>query len=99
MGVSANITDVSSVDTIFEALTLHFDARLDILVLSAAVMGLARMGEGSIDNAFLDRFMAGNLKFPILLVDRLVASRSFRAASRVVAVSSEAVRARRPPGG
>lgn len=99
VGVNADITDPSAPNVIITSLISHFEGKLDILVFNAAVMSLARMGDGAMDDAFLDRFMVGNLKFPIMLMDRLVAQERVRPGSRVIAISSEAVRAKRPAGG
>jgi 3-oxoacyl-[acyl-carrier protein] reductase len=99
VGITADITASSALAIILDVLSSYFDGKLDILVFNAAVMSLARIGEGKMDDAFLDRFLAGNLRFPIRLIDQLVERGGFRPGSRVVAISSEAVRARRPPGG
>ncbi|KAF2441970.1 NAD(P)-binding protein [Karstenula rhodostoma CBS 690.94] len=102
IGLSCNIAapdTASEVNTIFEALTTHFAGKLDIVVFNAAVMTLAKMGEGSVRPDVVDLTFAGNVRFPVVLVERFVREGVFRGGGRVVAVSSEGVRARRPDGG
>ena len=62
-------------------------------------MGLARMGEGTVTVDFVNAALAGNVGFPVMLMEKLVAGKHLRQDGRVVAVSSEAVRDWRPNGG
>lgn len=99
VGIAADITSPTAPSIILDALRTHFDDKVDIVVLNAAVMGLAKMGEGVLDAEWVDRSMAGNVRFPVLLMEGLVGGGHLRQNGRVVAVSSEGVRARRPGGG
>ncbi|KAF2690823.1 short-chain dehydrogenase [Lentithecium fluviatile CBS 122367] len=100
VGIPANISSPSSAVTkVLETLRKNFEGKVDIIVFNAAVMGLAKMGEGGVTESFVDEAMAGNVKFPILLVEDLVREGMIRNCGRVVAISSEGVRARRPGGG
>lgn len=62
-------------------------------------MGLGKMGEGTVTSDFVNKAFAGNVGFPVMLIEKLVSGRSFGLGGRVVAVSSEAVRDWRPNGG
>jgi hypothetical protein len=62
-------------------------------------MSLAKMGEGTSTEDFVDICLAGNVIFPVMLMEALVAGKFLRPGGRVVAISSEAVRDRRPSGG
>ncbi|KAL5422629.1 hypothetical protein PMIN04_004555 [Paraphaeosphaeria minitans] len=100
--LSCNIAapdSTSEVTTICEALDTHFAGKLDIVVFNAAVMTLAKMGEGSVRPDVVDLAFAGNVRFPVMLVEHFLRDGAFRRGGRVVAVSSEGVRARRPDGG
>lgn len=100
VGISANITTPeASVSAIVQAIRNNFGGKIDIVVLNAAIMGLARMGEGAVTSELVDRALAGNTKFPIALIESLVKDGMANRDGRVVAISSEGVRARRPPGG
>lgn len=102
VGLNCNIAapdTAGEVNTILEALITHFAGVLDIIVFNAAVMTLAKMGEGSVRPDVVDLTFAGNVRFPVMLVERFVKEGVFRASGRVVAVSSEGVTARRPDGG
>ncbi|ORY09351.1 short-chain dehydrogenase [Clohesyomyces aquaticus] len=99
VGTLTDITSPSAPHCILEALQDDFEGKVDIVVFNAAVMGLARMGEGTIDAGFVERAFAGNVTFPILLMEELVKVGSFRPDSRVVAISSEGSRVKRPAGG
>lgn len=99
MGVQADISKPgSSVPSIINVLRKEF-GRVDIVVFNAAVMGLAKMGEGSVTGDFVEKALAGNVMFPVMLMEELVKEALLRKDGRVIAVSSEGVRARRPPGG
>ncbi|KAF2704817.1 short-chain dehydrogenase [Pleomassaria siparia CBS 279.74] len=99
VGIHADITSLSAPATILDALRTDFDGKVDILVFNAAVMGLAKTGEGTMNPEWVDRCLAGNVRFPVLLMEGLVAGEYLRRESRVIAISSEGVRARRPDGG
>ncbi|KAJ4358007.1 uncharacterized protein N0V89_002585 [Didymosphaeria variabile] len=88
-----------AVANILEALTTHFSSKIDIVIFNAAVMTLAKMGEGSVREDVVDLALAGNVRFPVMLVEHLLRENVFRKQGRVIAVSSEGVRARRPDGG
>lgn len=62
-------------------------------------MGLAKIGDGTVHADFVQRALMGNVQFPIMLMEDLVSGKFLRRNGRIVAVSSEGVRARRPPGG
>jgi hypothetical protein len=62
-------------------------------------MGLAKMGSGGVTQEFVNSALMGNLQFPILLMEELVQDECMQPDGRVVAISSEGVRARRPGGG
>lgn len=89
----------SSATIILDALRKDFNGKIDIVIFNAAVMGLAKMGEGSVTESFVDGALAGNIKFPIMLMEDLVKADMIRENGRVVGISSEGVRARRPGGG
>ena len=59
VGIAADITASSSPSTIIGALGEHFGGKVDIVVFNAAVMGLAKMGEGTINSTWVDQAMAG----------------------------------------
>jgi NAD(P)-dependent dehydrogenase (short-subunit alcohol dehydrogenase family) len=99
VGIEANISSPSAPAAILDALRKHFDGKIDIVVFNAAVMGLARFGEGNVTKDFVSTALAGNVEFPIMLMEELVSNKCLRRSSRVIAVSSEGVRARRPAGG
>ncbi|KAF2117763.1 short-chain dehydrogenase [Lophiotrema nucula] len=107
VGVAADITSPDAPSIVQKAVLEHFSGNregdlpgaLDILVFNAAVMGLGKMGEGAVTRDFVSSALAGNVQFPVMLMELLVAGKNFRRNSRVVAVSSEGVRARRPDGG
>lgn len=100
VGALADISSPSSsVPAIQEGLQKHFNGKVDIVIFNAAVMGLAKMGDGGVTEDFVDAALAGNVKFPVLLIEMLVKGSMIRRDGRVVAISSEGVRARRPPGG
>lgn len=102
VGVQSNIArpDVSAaIDPILQALTTHFSGKIDIVVFNAAVMTLARMGDGGVTDDALELALAGNVKFPVMLVEEFLRRDAFRREGRVVGISSEGVRARRPNGG
>ncbi|KAF2635867.1 NAD(P)-binding protein [Massarina eburnea CBS 473.64] len=100
VGIAADISKPSpSASLILDALRRHFDGHIDIVVFNAAVMGLAEMGDGTVTEEFLDAALAGNIKFPSLLMEGLVSGSMVRRDGRVVAISSEGVRAKRPAGG
>ncbi|KAL1612564.1 hypothetical protein SLS60_000792 [Paraconiothyrium brasiliense] len=88
-----------AVAKILEALTTHFSSKIDIVIFNAAVMTLAKMGEGSVREDVVDLALAGNVRFPVMLMEHLLREDAFRKQGRVVAISSEGVRARRPDGG
>ncbi|KAF1970517.1 short-chain dehydrogenase [Bimuria novae-zelandiae CBS 107.79] len=98
-------SDISRPDTsreigrILRALVIDFDGKVDIVVFNAAVMTLTKMGEGSLRADVVDLALAGNVKFPVMLVERFLRENVFRRGGRVVAISSEGVRAERPDGG
>ncbi|KAF2196348.1 short-chain dehydrogenase [Delitschia confertaspora ATCC 74209] len=98
--LDADITySALSAAKIWEVVRRYCNGKVDIVVLNAAVMALGKTGEGAVNDAFLDRYMAGNLKFPVLLMEELVSNGAFNLNSRVIAISSEGVRAKRPAGG
>ncbi|KAF2002750.1 short-chain dehydrogenase [Amniculicola lignicola CBS 123094] len=99
IGIEADITISTTPYLIIHALRTHFSGTVDIVVFNAAVMGLARMGEGAVDEEFVSRALVGNVTFPIMLMENLVSTSCIKENGRVVAISSEGVRARRPPGG
>ncbi|KAF2184370.1 short-chain dehydrogenase [Zopfia rhizophila CBS 207.26] len=99
VGIIADITIPTAPTTILDALQSNFKGKVDIVVFNAAVMGLARMGEGAVSETFVNRALEGNVAFPIMLVEALVSKECFKSGGRVVAVSSEGVRVRRPGGG
>ncbi|KAF2662222.1 short-chain dehydrogenase [Lophiostoma macrostomum CBS 122681] len=99
IGIPADITSPEAPSTILSALTTHFSGHLDIVILNAAVMGLANMGSGDVTPEFVSKGLMGNLQFPILLMDDLVKHECIRPDGRVIAISSEGVRAKRPWGG
>ncbi|KAF1955451.1 NAD(P)-binding protein [Byssothecium circinans] len=100
VGIAADISKPgSSVPLILDAIRRHFDGHADIVVLNAAFMGLGRMGNGTVTEEFLDAALAGNVTFPTLLMEGFVASGVMKKNGRVVAISSEGVRAKRPAGG
>ncbi|KAF2872583.1 hypothetical protein BDV95DRAFT_491257 [Massariosphaeria phaeospora] len=98
-GIAADITAPTTPSLILAALRMYFDGKVDMVVFNAAVMGLAKMGDGNVDEMFVDTALAGNVRFPVLLMEGLVREGCLRRDGRVVAVSSEGVRARRPGGG
>lgn len=57
------------------------------------------MGEGNVDEKFVGQALMGNIQFPIMLMETFVKEGCLRKNGRVVAVSSEGVRSRRPGGG
>lgn len=99
VGFAADISSASAPAGILGALREHFDGKIDIVVFNAAVMGLAKFGEGNVTKDFVSTALAGNVQFPIMLMEELVSNKCLRPNSRVIAVSSEGVRARRPAGG
>ena len=100
VGIAADITSHSAPDLVLDALAKHFDGKIDIVVLNAAVMTFAGpTGSGMTTEAFLDRSLAGNIKFPVLLMEGLVQRQYLRKCSRVVAVGSVGSRIKRPSGG
>ncbi|KAF2266572.1 3-oxoacyl-reductase [Lojkania enalia] len=99
VGIPADITSLSAPSSILDALRTHFNGKVDIIVFNAAVMGLAKMGEGGMTTEFVQKALAGNVQFPAMLMELLVREGCLRPNSRVVGISSEGVRARRPPGG
>jgi 3-oxoacyl-[acyl-carrier protein] reductase len=99
IGIAADIVDPFAPLVIIEALRRDFGAKVDIVVFNAAVMTLARMGDGKIDQSFVSDALIGNIQFPVILMEGLVRGKVLRPNSRVVAISSEGVRARRPGGG
>ena len=102
MGVKADISlavTSSVIMPILHALRTRFDGKVDIVVFNAAVMTLARMGEGSVREEMVDLALAGNVKFPVLLVESFLRENMFRRDGRVIGISSEGVRAKRPNGG
>ena len=62
-------------------------------------MGLAKTGDGTITEDFITKALAGNVQFPVLVIEQLVRESFLQPHSRVVAISSEGVRAWRPSGG
>lgn len=99
IGIAADIASPSAPLAILDALRAHFESKLDIVVFNAAVMGLAKTGDGAITEDFITKALAGNIQFPVLVIEELVRERILRPHSRVVAISSEGVRAWRPSGG
>ncbi|KAF2013773.1 short-chain dehydrogenase [Aaosphaeria arxii CBS 175.79] len=99
VGIAADITSPNSPLVILDALRQHFDSRVDIVVFNAAVMGLAKMGEGGLTEAFIGQALSGNIQFPIMLMEGLVTGSYIGRDGRVVAISSDGVRSKRPPGG
>lgn len=99
VGLDADITSSSAPSLILEALRKNFNGKIDIVVFNAAVMGLAKMGDGTVTQQFVEKALAGNIQFPVLLMETFVAKNCIRENGRVVAISSEGVRARRPGGG
>ena len=99
VGIAADITSPEAHFTISVALEAYFGGKLDIVVLNAAVMGLAKIGDGGVSETFVSTALMGNLQFPILLIETLVLNECIRPNGRVIAISSEGVRARRPGGG
>ncbi|KAF2740669.1 short-chain dehydrogenase [Polyplosphaeria fusca] len=99
VGITADISTPLAPSLIIEALHEHFGSKVDIVVFNAAVMGLAKMGDGKVTDDFVGRALLGNVQFPVMLVEGLVSGGLVRPNGRVVAVSSEGVRARRPAGG
>jgi NAD(P)-dependent dehydrogenase (short-subunit alcohol dehydrogenase family) len=99
IGIAADISDPStSVAFILDSLHKLY-GRVDFIIFNAAVMGLARMGEGGVTPDFVDVALVGNIKFPIMLMEALVKQGTINKNGRVVSISSEGVRAKRPPGG
>jgi 3-oxoacyl-[acyl-carrier protein] reductase len=100
VGVPADISNPQTpIPLILESLRKHFNGKVDIVIFNAAVMGLARMGEGSMTADFVDVALLGNVKFPIMLMESFVKEAIINKEGRVVSISSEGVRAKRPPGG
>ncbi|KAJ4292373.1 hypothetical protein N0V90_009034 [Kalmusia sp. IMI 367209] len=102
VGVNANITLPSSSGAtvpILHVLTTQFNEKIDIVIFNAAVMTLAKMGEGKIRDNVVDLAMDGNIRFPVMLVEQFLRENVFRKDGRVIAISSEGVRAKRPAGG
>ena len=100
VGIPASISDPgSSIPLILETLRRSFKGRVDIVILNAAVMGLAKMGEGTVTSNFVNMALEGNVKFPILLMEDLLNHEMINKEGRVISISSEGVRAKRPPGG
>lgn len=99
IGIAADIASPTAPQTIVNALQTHFASKLDIVIFNAAVMGLAKTGDGAITEEFITKALAGNVQFPVLVMEELVRGGILRPHSRVVAISSEGVRAWRPSGG
>jgi len=78
------------------ALEKNFAAKLDILVLNAAVMEVKAVGE--IEEDHVQRMLMGNIQTPVMLVEALVRKEMFRPNSRIVTISSETGREPRKRG-
>ncbi|KAH7125176.1 hypothetical protein B0J11DRAFT_434661 [Dendryphion nanum] len=100
LGIPADISSPTAPSTILSALRTHFDnVPLSIVIFNAAIMGLAKTGSGTITEDFVTKALAGNVMFPVLLMEELVKGAFLQPNSRIVAISSEGVRAWRPSGG
>jgi 3-oxoacyl-[acyl-carrier protein] reductase len=107
-GIVANISDPSSsVPRILECLQSDdnhdsfggIHGQIGFIIFNAAVMGLAKMGEGGVTSDFVNVALVGNVKFPVMLIEGLVRENMINPNGRVISISSEGVRAKRPPGG
>jgi len=97
-GVAADITSLSSVDTLLIALEHHFPGqKLSILVLNASHNTRPRLGSAS--EADINDSLTGNLHWPIVLMEKLVQQGLFTPHSRVVVISSDRVRDPSPGSG
>jgi 3-oxoacyl-[acyl-carrier protein] reductase len=108
MGIVADISDPSSsVPLILEHLQGDDNqdsfrgiyGQIDFIIFNAAIMGLAKTGEGGVTSDFVDVALVGNVKFPVMLMEGLVRENMINTNGRVISISSEGVRAKRPPGG
>lgn len=97
VGIVADITAGNCASCIAVALDTHFGGKVDIVVFNAAVMKLQKIGDLSED--YVQRALMGNVQTPIMVIEELLERKSFRPNSRIVNISSEAVRVRRGPGG
>ncbi|KAI4652500.1 uncharacterized protein J4E79_008806 [Alternaria viburni] len=97
-GVAADITSLSSVDTLLTALHDHFSGvQPSILVLNASHNARPRVGSASEDD--ITDSLTGNLHWPIMLMENLVRQGWFAWNSRVVVISSDRVRDPSPGSG
>ena len=69
------------------------------MAFNTAVMTLARMGEGSLTEDMVNLALVGNVKYTVMLMQSFPREGVFRKDGRVIGISSEGVRARRPSGG
>lgn len=95
MGIAASITSPDCAATIADALHTKLEGKLDILVLSAAVMEVGVVGK--IEADYVSRILLGNIQTPVLIIEELVRRKMFRPNSRIVAISSDG--GRRPRTG
>jgi len=97
-GVAADITSLSSVDTLLTALANHFPGRkLSILVFNASHNTRPRLGSANEDD--INDSLTGNLHWPIVLMEKLVRQGLSTPHSRVVVISSDRVRDPSPGSG
>ena len=94
-GLSANIFSQTVAQTIAEALTQHFDARVDIFVNNAADPNPGVMGELTVEE--IQQSLLGNIQTPVLIVDEFVNRKMFQPQSRIIYISS--IRSRQPWSG
>ena len=89
-GVAADITSLSSVDTLLTALDYHFSGvQPSILVFNASHNTRPRVGSASEDD--ITNSLMGNLHWPVALMEKLVQQSLFTPHSRVVVISSDRV--------
>jgi NAD(P)-dependent dehydrogenase (short-subunit alcohol dehydrogenase family) len=89
-GIIADILSPTCAIDIADTLETHFNGRLDILVLNAAITGSVRIGDRSNDEKAneIQPYLVGNIQTSVLIVNELVKRKMFRENSRIVCISS-----------
>ncbi|KAF2739059.1 NAD(P)-binding protein [Polyplosphaeria fusca] len=93
-GIVADITSLATIDDITKILDRDFGGKLDILIFNATINLRPKLGTAA--EADVSRLLAGNLQWPIMLVESLVRQGMFNNNARVVVISSDRVRCPSP---